>query len=292
MDLNQLKTFVTVAETASLTRAANQLYLSQPAISAHIKSLESEFNVRLFKRTPRGMELTPTGIIMRDEASIALEAARNFVNKAQALNDTNICSLGTISVPVILNLPGVLSQLRRRHHNVNLTIQQNISGHIIDGVSSGVLDAGFVIGNLSDSRVEVLNISPISLCIVGPWSWRERLSEAEWKDIQVFPWISTPAKCSFSTIAREFFNQNNANFTPSMVADQERTLMDLVCLEMGLTLMREDLALPAQDNKQVYIWPKDKTISQLCFIWSKSRASSPIIKDLIDSVKTLWNIAD
>ncbi|WP_240651700.1 LysR family transcriptional regulator [Serratia microhaemolytica] len=54
MDLNQLKTFVTVAETASLTRAANLLFLSQPAVSAHIKSLESEFKARLFNRTPEG----------------------------------------------------------------------------------------------------------------------------------------------------------------------------------------------------------------------------------------------
>src|SRR5471030_338219 len=154
MDLNQLKTFITVAELASLTRAANQLFLSQPAVSAHIKSLESEFNIRLFKRTPRGMELTPTGIIMRDEARVALEAARNFIHKARALNDTSICALGTIAVPVILNLPGVLSELRQRHHNVNLTIQQNISGHIIDSVISGELDAGFVIGNPSDERLE------------------------------------------------------------------------------------------------------------------------------------------
>ncbi|MFB4830797.1 LysR family transcriptional regulator [Enterobacter hormaechei subsp. steigerwaltii] len=112
MDLNQLRTLVTVAETASLTKAASQLFLSQPAVSAHIKSLETEFNVRLFKRTPRGMELTASGLIMRDEARLALVAVSKFMNRARSLHATEICALGTISVPVILNLPQILSQLR------------------------------------------------------------------------------------------------------------------------------------------------------------------------------------
>jgi len=288
MDLNQLKTFVTVAETSNLTRAASLLFLSQPAVSAHIKSLESEFKVRLFNRTPRGMELTPRGIVMCDEARVALTAASNFIQKARSLNDVGTCTLGTISVPVILNLPGVLSELRRRHQNVNLTIRQNISGLIIDAVVSGEMDAGFVIGDINDKHLGVMPISPITLCIVGPWAWRSKIQAAEWEDIQTFPWISTPEKCSFSNITRDFFERNNATFTPSMVADQEKTLTELVCLEMGLTLMREDIALPAQDCEQICIWPKAKTVSQLCFIWAKSRESSPVIMALIESVKALW----
>lgn len=291
MDLNQLKTFVTVAETSSLTRAASLLFLSQPAVSAHIKSLESEFKVRLFTRTPRGMELTPTGIVMRDEARVALAAANKFVQKARSMNEVGTCKLGTISVPVILNLPGVLSELRQRHQNVNLNISQNISGHIIDAVVNGEIDAGFVIGDIHDKHLEVMVISPITLCIVGPWAWRDKIQAAEWADIQTFPWIATPDKCSFSTITREFFERNNAILTPSMVADQEKTLTELVCLEMGLTLMREDIALPAQNSEQVYIWPKAKTVNQLCFIWAKGRESSPVVNALIESVKTLWTLS-
>ncbi|WP_127959545.1 LysR family transcriptional regulator [Serratia microhaemolytica] len=288
MDLNQLKTFVTVAETSSLTRAAGLLFLSQPAVSAHIKSLESEFKVRLFNRTPRGMELTPTGIVMRDEARIALAAASKFVQKARAINEVGTCKLGTISVPIILNLPGVLSEFRQRHQNVNLNISQNISGYIIDAVVSGEMDAGFVIGDIHNKHLGMIVLSPITLCIVGPWTWRSKIQSAEWEDIQTFPWIATPEKCSFSTITREFFERNNAVFTPSMVVDQEKTLTELVYLEMGLTLMREDIALPAQDCEKIYIWPKAKTVSQLCFIWSRDRESSQVIRTLIESVKTLW----
>jgi len=61
MELYQLKTFVTVAEEGHLTRAAERLFTSQPAISAHIKSLEEELGVTLFHRTPKGMQLTTEG---------------------------------------------------------------------------------------------------------------------------------------------------------------------------------------------------------------------------------------
>ncbi|WP_338578253.1 hypothetical protein VRC07_00300 [Erwinia sp. E_sp_B04_8] len=77
-----------------------------------------------------------------------------------------------------------------------------------------------------------------------------------------------------------------------MVADQEKTLTEMVSMEMGLTLLREDLALSAQDNQQVYIWPGEKTISQLCFIWSLERETSPVISALIDAVRELWDIND
>ncbi|MES9912641.1 MAG: LysR family transcriptional regulator, partial [Candidatus Sedimenticola sp. 4PFRAG1] len=54
MELYQLKTFVKVADEGHLTRAAEQLFTSQPAISAHIKALEEELGVVLFQRTPKG----------------------------------------------------------------------------------------------------------------------------------------------------------------------------------------------------------------------------------------------
>lgn len=292
MDLNQLKTFVTVAETASLTRAASILFLSQPAVSAHIKSLETEFNIKLFKRTPRGMELTASGLIMRNEARLALDAAGKFVSTARALHVARTCTLGTISVPVILNLPAVLSQLRQQYQNISLTIRQNISGHIVDGLLNGELDAGFVIGNVNEARLGVIPVSPITLCIVGPWSWKPHLETAGWTQLQALPWISTPEKCSFNTIARDFLEKHNVNMQTTIVADQEKTLAELVAMEAGITLMREDIALILQDDEELYIWPGEKTVSQLCFLWDREKETSPVVSALIKTVKDIWHVPD
>ncbi len=70
MELYQLRSFITVAGENHLTRAAQKLNTSQPAVSAHIKALEEEFGFSLFVRTPKGMQLTPGGQALCTKAEI------------------------------------------------------------------------------------------------------------------------------------------------------------------------------------------------------------------------------
>lgn len=85
MDLNQLKTFVTVAEEQHLTRAAERLFTSQPAVSAQLKALEESLDVVLFDRTPKGMKLTPSGEILLTQAQTVLDTANLIVSQAKAI---------------------------------------------------------------------------------------------------------------------------------------------------------------------------------------------------------------
>lgn len=63
MELYQLRTFVTVADTGNLTQAAERLFTSQPTVSAYIKALEEQLDIKLFDRTPKGMRLTDNGFL-------------------------------------------------------------------------------------------------------------------------------------------------------------------------------------------------------------------------------------
>ncbi len=74
MELYQIKTFVVVAEEGNMTRAAKRLHASQSTISLHIKSLEEEFDVRLFLRTPKGMQPTPEGKQLLEKARDILDS--------------------------------------------------------------------------------------------------------------------------------------------------------------------------------------------------------------------------
>src|SRR5512140_294423 len=68
MELYQLRTFLAIARTGNLTRAASILATSQPAVSAQLRALEDELGVELFSRTSRGMELTAAGLALRPRA--------------------------------------------------------------------------------------------------------------------------------------------------------------------------------------------------------------------------------
>ena len=85
MELYQLRTFVTVADTGNLTQAAERLFTSQPAVSAHIKALEEELEVKLFDRTSKGMRLTESGTSLRDKAQLVLNASNELKHAAKTL---------------------------------------------------------------------------------------------------------------------------------------------------------------------------------------------------------------
>jgi DNA-binding transcriptional LysR family regulator len=85
MSFAQIETFVTVAETRSVSRASARLRVAQPALSRQIKSLEDELGTALFARTARGMTLLPEGEIFLEHARrilASVEAARSSVRRA------------------------------------------------------------------------------------------------------------------------------------------------------------------------------------------------------------------
>src|SRR5215510_1968752 len=85
MELYQLRSFAAVAELGHLTRAADKLHISQPALSAQIKALEDELGVALFDRTSSGMTLTAGGQRLLTEAGKVLAAAGALSSQARAI---------------------------------------------------------------------------------------------------------------------------------------------------------------------------------------------------------------
>jgi molybdate transport repressor ModE-like protein len=85
MDIYQVRTFVTVAQEGSITRASELLFLSQPAVSAHIKAMEDELGLVLFERTPRGMSLTGHGTKLLTKAEQLLAMHRDLLDEARRI---------------------------------------------------------------------------------------------------------------------------------------------------------------------------------------------------------------
>jgi DNA-binding transcriptional LysR family regulator len=292
MDLNQLRTFVAIAQEGSLTRASETLYLSQPAVSAQIKALEEELGLKLFNRAARGMALTPAGKVLLDEASRALTAARKVVARAQMLRDgiSGECRLGTITDPAILRLGELLCCLTSRHPDLRLSLSQGISGEVIDRVLTRRIDAGYIIGANEDPRIAAVRAAPITLRIVAPASWAARIAGRDWGDIARLPWISTPAKCSFNRLAADMFARHGLAPQTVIEADQEHTLRDLVASGIGLTLLREDVAFEAQAAGEVVVWAPGAEMSHLWFIYLREQEDTPALQAILGVVRDVWQL--
>src|SRR4029450_3044497 len=130
MELYQLRTFAAVAELGHLTRAAERLHVSQPAVSAQIKALEDELGTSLFERGPAGMTLTTAGSKLLPYASRVLGAATDLRYQALTLKADipGPLRLGTLSAPEPLRLGNLLARAVERHPLLHLDLRHEVTG--------------------------------------------------------------------------------------------------------------------------------------------------------------------
>lgn len=147
MELRHLRYFVAVAETGSLTVAAEQrLFTSQPSLSRQIRDLEDQVGVELFSRSARGVELTAAGKAFLDHARLALaqvDAAAEAARRA-ALPARKVFALGFLTGQEMTWLPRAMNVLREELPNVDVTVSSYYSPDVADALARGKLDLGFL----------------------------------------------------------------------------------------------------------------------------------------------------
>jgi len=151
MDFKQLRSFVSVVELGSFTRAAERLYTSQPTVSAHIRALEEELHERLFLRTTKSLEITKRGRELYDYAVHILTLQDKLT--ASWAQDEMTVRIGASTIPSAYILPEVLPQFRRSHVDTRFVIHQSDSRGVLGGLFSGQFDLGLVGMKTSEDNV-------------------------------------------------------------------------------------------------------------------------------------------
>ena len=144
----RLKVFRSVATLLSFTKAANELFISQPAISKHIQELEKEYGVQLFDRIGNRIQLTRAGQLMLDHACKIIDAYQNLDFDMKKLTEKSggelrIGASTTISQYV---LPELIAEFRKLYPDIRLTLLSGNSHEIEDALAAGRIDLGMVEG--------------------------------------------------------------------------------------------------------------------------------------------------
>jgi DNA-binding transcriptional LysR family regulator len=294
MELYQLRSFATVAEVGHLTRAAEKLHISQPALSAQIKALEDELEVPLFERTSTGMVLTAAGQRLLAEAEKVLAAAQVLRSEARVLKGevAGRAAVGTLSDPAFIRLGEFLSTTVDRYPLLQIELHNEISGAALEKVRDGELDASFYYGELSQPGVGGLALRPMTYRVAGPAAWRDKVEEADWNDIAALPWILTPSISSHNRLVSELFRGHGVEPSKVIEADQEPVISSLIVSGVGLSLMREDVALAKQAAGEVCLWAKGRGTTTLWFIYLQERADDPVIRALLDALRDTWGLRE
>jgi DNA-binding transcriptional LysR family regulator len=143
VELRHLRYFVAVAEELHFRRAAERLYVAQPAVSEQIRKLEAELGVRLFDRTNRNVALTDAGSAMLDEARRVLEQAEVAQLAARSARDRAAARLRIGYVPdaVPASVPRTLGHLASAPGHLDVSLETGPAQSLIDAVRDGRLDA-------------------------------------------------------------------------------------------------------------------------------------------------------
>jgi DNA-binding transcriptional LysR family regulator len=123
---DQLRYFVTVAEEGQITRAAEKLYIAQPALSQAISQLESELGLKLLERHPRGVRLTPSGEAFLDRARDVVETERDAQLTAQSLTRAarGVVEVGFIGPPPGMTAPALFRAFAARHPEAEICFRE------------------------------------------------------------------------------------------------------------------------------------------------------------------------
>ena len=294
MELYQLRSFAAIAELGQLTRAAEKLHVSQPAVSAQLKALEDKLGLALFERTATGMVLTAPGARLLKEAEKVLAAARVLQNVALSFKGqlAGKASIGTLSDPNLTRIGEFMSTTLARHPLLELELHQGVTGSALDQVRDGTLDASFYYGDLRHPSVTGLPLRRLVFRVVAPAAWKDRLRLCGWEQVAAMPWIIPPSISSHHQLAHALLDQHGV--TPSRVveADQEAVIASLVASGVGITLMREELAFEKQAAGEICIWNDEHIDTMLWFVTQRTREHDPVIHALNEMQRDLWALPD
>lgn len=170
MDFKQLESFVSIAKLRSFSKAADKLYLTQPTISNHIQSLETELGTILFNRTNKNITMTRAGEIL-------YEYAISILNKKEtayfALNEfkgriEGILEIASSSVPEQYFLIDVIGGFNQNYPDVRYVLMKYDSKEVIDKLLSGDIDFGIVGTKADHAYLEYINILDDDVILVVP----------------------------------------------------------------------------------------------------------------------------
>lgn len=294
MELYHLRSFVAVANEGHLTRAAKRLYISQPAVSAHIKALEEELGVTLFARTPQGMQLTKEGLLLKTQAEKSLSTVNELFQQAKRLQDdlTEVVKIGLHTDPNFLRIGDFFSVMTEKYPKLEFHLLQRSSWEVVEELQNGMLDAAYMYGEETTPDIAVVPLRTLEVFIVGPVRWKDQLEQAAWPEIARLPWIWISRCCPFCNVIEDVFRKRNLTPSKVVVADQEPTLKTLVTSGAGLTLMVKDEALAAEQQGNIVIWKKETLHIDLCLVYLRKREQDPVIQAILNGIFIVWDVQE
>jgi DNA-binding transcriptional LysR family regulator len=249
VELRHLRYFLAVAEELNFRRAAEKLDMAQPPLSSQIHDLENEIGVLLFRRVPKGAELTEAGVAFLSAVPAVFDRVEHAVKVAQKGGQGKVGQLrvgytGSASFNQIV--PRSLRAFRRSFPEVELTLQEMNTPHLLDQLNRQRLDAVFIRpGKEPPPGFAVMALDEEPMMVVVPTSHRLANSYA----VKLTELKGEPLVLFSRTLGPGLYDSvmdacRRAGFEPSVsqIAPQITSIANLVAVELGVSFVPAQVA--------------------------------------------------
>lgn len=280
---NDIQSFLEVSQTLNLSRAAERLGISQPALSLSIKRLEENFGLPLLLRSKSGVQLTKAGTSLSLKGRELVQQWEKLKNEALSSYDEVIgqYSLGCHPSVGLYALPLCIPQLMDKYPQLNLSLKHDLSRNIAEEVISFKLDFGLVINPVEHPD---LVIKPICKDVVGLWK-----RKGEGKPAKNLPLLYSSSLIQSQSILSEL-SKSGFKFERSIQTENLEVIRELTKKGVGYGILPERVAsYENQLLEKIEGTPIYKDTLSLIYRYDahKSPSSKKLIAEIADLLATI-----
>lgn len=280
MDVDQLRYFLCVAGRQSFTRAAEELGLSQPALSRSIQKLEDELGQPVFERKTRSVMLTDAGVLLQARASQVLSIIDD--TKAEITDDGQSGRVRVGAIPTIAPyfLPEVLRQFSNSFPQATVIVQENVTDVLLKSCTQGELDLAILALPIPAKYLDIEELFEEELLLVLPPD--HRLTDKEkirLNDVEPYPFVLLDEAHCLSDSIVSFCRQRS--FQPVTVerTSQLTMVQELVSLSHGISMIPAMAQQLDQSDRRVYrSLAGRKPTRKVAVTWNPYRFQSRLVK--------------
>lgn len=247
MTIRHLKVFICVCKHMSMTKAAEELFIAQPAVSTTISEIEKNYNIILFERINKKLFLTDEGKLLLIKAQEAVSAFEEFEELAGDSSKMPLIKIGSSLTIGKQKLPRLLRLLKENFKNIDIQVSVNQTSVIESKILNGTLDFAFIQGKPSDPNIRSRLVDCNNLIAVCGNKYN--IPET----------VTLEELCHYDlllredeSVSREFldniFALKNITVTPVMESISNQALISAAVQNLGVTVLPEAL-LTRQLNK-------------------------------------------
>ncbi|WP_420489793.1 LysR family transcriptional regulator [Neobacillus drentensis] len=287
MELRQLRLFIEVAKHKSITKAAENMHISQPALSKTLRALEDELGMTLIIRTNKTSDLTDAGKVVLEYALRMTVLVDEM--KTTLIDMTNL-SRGQINIglpPFIGSLffPRVMAKFHHAFPNIELNITEYGGARVVKSVEEGEFELGVAVLPIDEQQFSVYPIveEEMRLVVYKDHHLSDRV-EVELKELRDEEFIFYHEEFALNQIMRNHFIA--AGFEPKILfkSSQWDLMTEMVAANLGITILPQSICNRAFNSDLKVIKLQDNIMWKLAVITKKDRYISNAGRTFIDFI--------